>query len=157
MSDDWEMSSPWCSKCYKTYNRNLDLCDGCQGTPDGIIPPTKFVKNPYLVKKEEKKMIVTVIGSITASKDKMIACKKFFERFGHEVRTPVDDGVQELSLIGIQTIWIDYIEESDLIVAIPKVLQLESHGSSRQELTFEESTSYEMAIANKFKKPVVFW
>lgn len=157
MSYDWLRSPPWCSKCYNTYTGNLNLCNGCMGLPDSDIPPTKFVKIPYLVKKEEKKMIITVIGSITKSKDEMIACKKFFERFGHEVHTPIDEGVQILPLVEIQETWIDRIEASDLVVAIPKVRQLGRHGSGRQDVTFGESTSYEMAIAKKFKKQVVVW
>ena len=47
-------------------------------------------------------------------------------------------------------------EEADLIVAVPKDVALTANGDSKYILEFGESTSYEMAIARRFNKPILF-
>lgn len=153
----WSMAAPWCSKCYRTYTGNLNLCNLCQGIPDSDIPPTKFVKSPYLVREEEKKMIVTIIGSYSKV-DKMKECKEFWERFGHKVYCPCDSTRDKYSLIEKQGEWIEKIKEADLVVAIEKEFYVSGEaGKTDYVLKFGESTSYEMAIALHFNKQIVFW
>lgn len=148
----------YCKICENLKKTNG--CEGCCGIvnifrPDKDIPPSKF-KSIYKVKKEEKKMIVTIIGSYSR-KDAMLEAKAYWERFGHKVNCPCDDGRAALPLITKQSTWIEKIEEADLIVAIPKDIKMPGSGASSYVYEFGESTSYEMAIALRFKKQVVFW
>lgn len=146
----------WCDKCYKTYTGNVDFCNGCLGSNDSDIPPTKFVQNPYLLK-EEKKMIITIIGSCSDS-EKMNECKEYWERFGHKVYCPCDSTRNKYPLIRKQGEWIERIKEADLVVAIEKgIYLLENPGETNYTLKFGESTSYEIAIASYLNKQIVFW
>ena len=100
-------------------------------------------------------MIVTIIGSLTKKKE-MDEIKAFLEKRGAIVNSPGDPEIQKEPLVDIQRTWIEKIEEADLIVAVPKDVGLTGHGDSRYILEFGESTSYEMAIARRFNKPILF-
>ena len=101
-------------------------------------------------------MIITIIGSLK-TKNKMNECKEYFERFGHRVFSPSDGKLQNSPLVEIQSVWIKAIKEADLVVAIPKNVCAENNGATNYILTFGESTSYEMAIANDLGKKIITW
>lgn len=113
-------------------------------------------KSIYRVRKENKKMVVTIIGSYSNT-DKMKECKEYWERFGHKVNCPCDPGRKSITLIEKQFEWIEKIEEADLVVAIQKNILMSSRPKTEYVFEFGESTSYEMAIALRFKKQIVFW
>lgn len=110
-------------------------------------------------------MIVTIIGSLTKKKE-MDKIKAFWEQNGAIVNSPGDLEVQKKPLENIQRMWIERIEEADLIVAVPKDVTLMPNrdgkyilgfgGDSKYALEFGESTSYEIAIARRFNKPILF-
>ena len=100
-------------------------------------------------------MIVTIIGSLTKKKE-MDKIKSFWVRHGAIVNSPEDPKVQKEPLVDIQRTWIKKIEEADLVVAVPKDVALTANGDSKYILEFGESTSYEMAIARRFNKPILF-
>lgn len=100
-------------------------------------------------------MVVTIIGSLTKKKE-MDKIKAFFEKRGAIVNSPGDPELQKEPLVDIQGMWIEKIEKADLIVAIPKDVALTAHGDNKYILEFGESTSYEMAIARRFNKPILF-
>ena len=100
-------------------------------------------------------MVVTIIGSLTKKKE-MDKLKAFLERRGAIVNSPGDPEVQKEPLVDIQGTWIKKIEEADLIIAIPKVVAMTANGDSKYILEFGESTSYEMAIARRFNKVILF-
>lgn len=103
-------------------------------------------------------MIITIIGSVTVNRDEMRKCKKFFEKLGYQVYIPIDDPEHEkLPLLEKQRRWINHIEESDLIVAVSKIRILDNCENVQLGIMFGESTSYEIAIAEKFQKPIIFW
>lgn len=118
----------------------------------GSIESRKKYKN----EKEINDMTVTIIGSVKDDK-KINECKKFFENLGFKVNSPLDLKNQQLSLIQIQSIWIQKIKDSDMVVAIPKEILIEGDGGTRYSLNFGESTSYEMATALDLGKQIVFW
>ena len=97
-------------------------------------------------------MIVTIIGSLTKKKE-MDEIKAFWEGRGAVVNSPGDPEIRKEPLIDIQRTW---IEEADLIIAIPKSVAMTANGDSKYVLEFGESTSYEMAIARRFNKPILF-
>lgn len=99
-------------------------------------------------------MVVTIIGSLSNKKE-MEEIKAFLERRGFKVNSPGDPEVQKKPLEDIQSTWIEKIEEADLIVAVPKDVALTANGDSKYILEFGESTSYEMAIARRFNKPIL--
>lgn len=139
--------------------RNANGCEGCNGVvnplcPSEDEPPTKF--KPIYKNKEKKKMIITIIGSLSKAKE-MKECKQYWERFGHTVNCPCDPGRENLPLIEKQSSWIEKIEEADLVVAIHKDICMGTRPKSEYVFEFEESTSYEMAIALRFKKQIIFW
>lgn len=159
------MFDHYCLFCQNLANIGdvSEACDGCKWGFDfkrgiEICVPTKFVPNLQWKNKnkEENKMIITIVGSLKDI-DTMTDVKKFFERFGHEVNCPGEKEIQEMSLFSIQSLWIEKIEEADLIVAIPKNLKLVDNGSSDIVMTFGESTSYEMSIALSKNKRIIFW
>lgn len=148
---------PYCQFCENI--RKVNGCEGCNGfinplRPSENEPPTKF-KPIYKIRKENKKMVITIIGSLKRERE-MQEVKKYFERFGHKVNCPGELELQSKPLIEIQKEWYEKIEEADLIVAIPKAVLLDGHGKSNFVLEFGESTSYEMAIASKLKKKIIF-
>lgn len=100
-------------------------------------------------------MKVTIIGSLSR-KYEMERIRNYLEKLDVTVYCPTDDGIQEMPLIDIQRVWISNIASSDLVIAVPKRTEQEKNGSTKYTLEFGESTSYEMAIARWFKKPVVF-
>lgn len=157
------MAKQWCYKCHAYISGNLNRCDGCHQVGENWDDacenrPSKFQLSPYIInKKEDQKMIVTVIGSTKVSRKEMEACRNFFQRFGHEVHTPIDPGIQEMPLLDIMKLWIENISKSDLIVAIPKVSTNCCNGENKRYVEFGESTTYEIAIAEKFEKRVVNW
>ena len=101
-------------------------------------------------------MVVTIIWSYSNT-DKMKECKEYWERFGHKVNCPCDPGRKSITLIEKQFEWIEKIEEADLVVAIQKNIHMSSRPKTEYVFEFGESTSYEMAIALRFKKQIVFW
>ena len=152
----------WCYRCYVlvevTQVADLNKCNGCKQNSNAHLPPSKFkAANMYggLNKKEEKNMVVTIIGSLTKKKE-MDEVKAFLEKCGAIVNSPGDPELQKEPLVDIQRTWIEKIEESDLIVAVPKDVALTANGDSKYILEFGESTSYEMAIARRFNKPIFF-
>ena len=152
----------WCDRCYvfveATQVADLNKCNGCKQNSNDHLPPSKFkAANMYgsLNKKEEKNMVVTIIGSLTKKKE-MDKIKAFLEKRGAIVNSPGDPELQKEPLVDIQGTWIEKIEKADLIVAIPKDVALTAHGDNKYILEFGESTSYEMAIARRFNKPIFF-
>lgn len=101
-------------------------------------------------------MVVTIIGSLTKKKE-MDKIKAFWEQHGGIVNSPGDPELQKEPLENIQRTWIEKIEEADLIVAVPKdVFTLIPNRDGKYLLEFGESTSYEIAIARRFNKPILF-
>lgn len=101
-------------------------------------------------------MIVTIIGSLTKKKE-MDKIKDFWERLGAVVNSPGDPEVQKKPLIDIHRTWIEKIEGADLVIAVPKGVALGGNRSCcKYVLEFGLSTSYEMAIARRFNKPILF-
>lgn len=152
----------WCRRCYvlveATQVADLNKCNGCKQNSNDHLPPSKFkAANMYggLNKKEEKNMVVTIIGSLTKKKE-MDEIKAFWEQCGAIVNSPGDPELQKEPLVDIQRTWIEKIEEADLIVAVPKDVALTANGDNKYILEFGESTSYEMAIARRFNKPILF-
>lgn len=152
----------WCRCCHTLVDAtgvaDLNECNGCKQNSNDHLPPSKFKPgNMYggFNKKEEKNMIVTIIGSLTKKKV-MDKIKAFWEQHGAVVNSPGDPEIQKEPLVNIQKTWIEKIEEADLIVAIPKTVALTANGDSKYVLEFGESTSYEMAIARRFNKPILF-
>ena len=82
--------------------------------------------------------------------------KAFWEGRGAVVNSPGDPEIRKEPLIDIQRTWIEKIEEADLIIAIPKSVAMTANGDSKYVLEFGESTSYEMAIARRFNKQILF-
>ena len=152
----------WCYHCYNlagaTCVADLNKCDGCKQNSNDHLPPSKFkAANMYgdLNEKEEKNMVITIIGSL-ARKKEMDEIKAFCEGCGSVVNSPGDPEVQKEPLVDIQRTWIEKIEEADLIIAVPKSVAMTANGDSKYVLEFGESTSYEMAIARRFNKPILF-
>lgn len=147
----------WCYRCYNFIDGNANKCNGCRANENDNIPPSNFTSGNYsdFLKKEEKKMIVTIIGSLTKKKE-MDEIKAFWERRGAVVNSPGDPEVQKEPLVAIQRTWIEKIEEADLIVAVPKGVAMTANGDSKYVLEFGESTSYEMAITKRFNKVILF-
>lgn len=153
------MGKNWCYSCYNfDIIRNANECNGCKQNANDHLPPSKFKPgNIYgcLNKKEEKNMVVTIIGSLTKKKE-MDKIKAFLEKRGAIVNSPGDPELQKEPLVDIQGTWIEKIEKADLIIAIPKCVSLTANGDNKYILEFGESTSYEMAIARRFNKPILF-
>lgn len=82
--------------------------------------------------------------------------KDLLEVRGFVVNVPGDPEAQKEPLVDIQRRWIEKIEEADLIIAVPKRVAMTANGDSKYVLEFGESTSYEMAIARRFNKPILF-
>lgn len=152
----------WCHHCCNLVcavdGDDLNKCNGCKQNSNDHLPPSKFkAANMYgdLNKKEEKSMVVTIIGSLIKKKE-IDEIKAFWEGRGAVVNAPGDPEIRKEPLVDIQRIWIEKIEESDLIVAIPKGVAMTANGDSKYVLEFGESTSYEMAIARRFNKQILF-
>ena len=157
MKDD-QGHSDWRYCCYNIISGDLNKCNGRKQNSNDHLPPSKFkAANMYgsLNKKEEKNMIVTIIGSLRKKKE-MDEIKAFLEKCGAIVNSPGDPELQKEPLVDIQRTWIEKIEKADLIVALPKDIALTAHGDNKYILEFGESTSYEMAIARRFNKPILF-
>lgn len=105
-------------------------------------------------KKEKKNMIVTIVGSLTKKRE-MDKIKTCWEQRGAVVNSPGDPEIQKMALIDIQSNWIQKIEHSDLVIAIPKNVTMIEKSESQYILEFGESTSYEMAIAKRFNIPIM--
>lgn len=101
-------------------------------------------------------MFVAIIGSLK-DEETIRSCEEYWRNFGHEVFSLLDKDLQEKPLVQSQLRMIDKISFSDLVVAIPKKVDLRGNGSAEQKLTFGEGTTYEMAVASYFKKPIVIW
>lgn len=155
-------NSWWCYCCYNltcvVSRDDLNKCDGCKKNFNDYLPPSNFkVGNMYggFNKKEEKNMVITIIGGLKRKKE-MDEIKAFWEGRGSVVNSPGDPEVQKEPLVDIQRTWIEKIEEADLIIAVPKSVAMTANGDSKYVLEFGESTSYEMAIARRFNKPILF-
>lgn len=147
----------WCIQC-----KNLELSNGCEGCKPNIIGDEYYMPTGF-VKKEETKMSnvatmeVTIIGSLS-KKDRMNECEEFFKKLGAKVNNPADASRREKSLVAKQESWIEAIENADLVVVIPKEYMLaQDSTATKYGMTLGESTSYELAIARRFGKQVVFW
>lgn len=103
-------------------------------------------------------MNITVIGSMKQTVE-MLKIKDIYSKLGNDVFCPCDPERKNLTLLGKQTSWIEHIESSDIIIAIPKETKMfETDGDSTViGVRFGESTSYEIAIANHFNKDVMIW
>ena len=148
----------WCYCCYNLSGVDLNRCDRCKRRSNNHLPPSKFEPgNIYggFNKKDEKNMIVTIIGSLTKKKE-MDKIKAFWKQHGAVVNSPGDPELQKEPLENIQRTWIEKIEEADLIVAVPKDVTLIPNRDGKYILEFGESTSYEIAIARRFNKPILF-
>lgn len=146
-------TSLWCQHCQRIQDGDADNCNGCRPNVLGFeYPNTKYI--PMSIKKEEKNMVVTIIGSLT-KKEEMSKIKSFWKRCGFTVNCPGDPGIQKNPLLDIQAMWIEKIEEADLIIAVPKSVAITANGDSKYILEFGESTSYEMAIARRFNKEII--
>lgn len=150
--------SKYCNLCENRANCD---CDGCVFTIRYDIDENFTTNSPFPSKfkpiiKEEKKMIITIIGSYSKLSS-MKECRDYWKRFGHVVNCPCDDERDKLPLIEKQSTWIDKIKESDLIVAIPKEIKTQYGGPTVFSYEFGESTSYEMAIALKLNKQIIIW
>lgn len=103
-------------------------------------------------------MKVVVVGSLSRECD-ILECKHYFEKIGAEVVTPLE--YQNGSLYDIQVRYAEFINQADLIVAIPKNVERpdisECPYGFLDKLGFGESTSYEIAMAITFGKRVVYW
>lgn len=151
--DSW-----WCYTCYNLARAvdgdDLNKCNGCKQNSNDHLPPSNFeVGNMYggFNKKERKNMIVTIIGSLTKKKE-MDEIKAFLERHGAIVNSPE---VQKEPLENVYRTWIKKIEEADLIIAIPRNVNLTANEGNKYILEFGETTSYEIAIARRFNKPIL--
>lgn len=145
MFDENDNGSSPCMNCEVFNKKPIDanICD-------------RYCKYKYeYIIKEEKSMIITIIGSLSNIHE-MEVMKEYFERFGHKVNCPGDPELQKKSLFEIQSDYIAKIEQSDLIIAVPKNIMLEGDGGQKIAFEFGESTTYEMAIAYKFHKKVIF-
>lgn len=106
-------------------------------------------------------MKVVVVGSLSRERD-ILECKKYFENIGAEVITPLEHQ-QDGDLLQLMINYIGFIEEADLVVVTPK--SIGSHlsvvdstlGAYSETLYFGESSTYEMAIAERFGKRCVYW
>lgn len=58
------MEVPWCATCQIYADGDVTLCTGCRSFYGCKTPPLKYKP----IKKEEKKMVVTIIGSLTKKK-----------------------------------------------------------------------------------------
>lgn len=143
----------WCNTCERIRNGDSNNCDGCKSsTNPEHYPPSKYIHH---LLKEEKKMTVTIIGSLT-TEEEMKDIKKYFEHLGFKVNCPGKDlDVQKQPLVDIYSAYIKKIEEADLIIAVPKKTAATADGGSEYIFQFGEATSYEIAIAKRFNKNIV--
>lgn len=90
---------------------------------------------------------ITIIGSLKQEKEIRDASDFAFEVFDavRAVYIPIFE-LDSKPLIRIQEKELRQITKSDLVIAVPK-----------PDMTFEESTSYEIAIAHHFNIPVLIW
>lgn len=142
----------YCATCQHIKDGNSNNCDECKINLMPGASPSKYIK----FQEEDKKMNIVICGSMS-KKESMLNAKRYFERYGHQVSCPCDNGRAEMPLLEKQSSWIEKIKEADLVVAIPKELKMEGNSGSNYILNFGESTSWEMAIALSFNKHVLFW
>ena len=97
-----------------------------------------------------KKTIAVIIGSVSTSKEDILECRDFLERFFYydEIRDPITDRESDdtFDLLKEQRKYVEYIANASHIIVVKK-----------PDGTVEESTSYEMAMADFFHKPVIEW
>lgn len=95
------------------------------------------------------KPIITIIGSITKSKEDIQKAEDFFKALGFYVIDPLTNNNESIpadTLYDIQFRYIGYIMNSNCICVVRK-----------EDGSIGESTSYELAMADYFKKPVILW
>lgn len=106
-------------------------------------------------------MVVTIIGSTNSE-----ACKKWIEQavlFSRNVLNakvvhhPLDESLQSRSLLSIQSKYICFIDQADLVIVCPKSIHGETNGGVDQTYRIGESTTYEMATARFLGKPILIW
>lgn len=80
-----------------------------------------------------------------------------FENLGMEVHHPFLD--QQGSLLRIQSNYLKAIEESDIVLVIPKSSTTDNQFNDGTKVTelYGESVSYEMAFALYLNKPIIIW
>lgn len=106
-------------------------------------------------------MNVVIIGSLSCI-GMIEEIEKFFvDQFGFECVTAPSD-TQVGSLVKIQQRYIEKIAAADLVVVCPKdfrrVTVEDVDKEAYEEILYMgESTSYEIALAKQFNKPVVYW
>lgn len=157
----------WCEYCdhFEEYmqNRNRKSSLNCAlCNKEAKKPPTKYRNKLINKNQEEKNMnnkIVTIIGSTHSKESKTVMkkCKEFWENQGYTVNYPLEMTPVTTPLCSIMRKYIDYISEAEFIIAIPKHSDPLHTEGCEYEIAFGESTSYEIAIANYFGKPVIIW
>lgn len=106
-------------------------------------------------------MVVTIIGSTSSE-----VCREWIEQailFSRNVldakvvHHPLDENLQSFSLLGIQSKYISFIDQADLVIVCPKSIHGETNGGVDQTYRIGESTTYEMATAKFLGKPILIW
>ncbi len=110
-------------------------------------------------------MIITIIGSVQTEESvkKIESIKAALSNEENTIHTPFIDKTNDEfhNLLNLQRCMIDHIYASDIVIAIPKYKNHEFEkdaGKGYQSsilYNFGESTSYEIAIAEHFKIPVL--
>ncbi len=158
----------------KTYYYEVDSIDFISGIKIVSIYESTYSAKVILTcdiskiipLKEEKEMIeVTVIGSLSRSED-MQKVKEVLGNIFYKdcesitVNIPCESRFQDRPLLTNQIDWFNKIKRSDFIVAIPKDITINDNccnDRSTYKPVFGESTSYEIAIAKNFNKPIFIW
>lgn len=100
-------------------------------------------------------MIVTIISSLV-NKEEIEAIKNFFKNQGcTAVNAPLEG--QSKSLLEIDMDYLNKIDSSDFVIAIPKGISHEDHAGQIHKFLFGESVTYEIAYARHIGKPVFIW
>lgn len=106
-------------------------------------------------------MTVTIIGSTNSEE-----CRKRIEQAiafasvvlkANVVHHPLDEDLQSLPLLTIQSKYIRFIERSDLVIVCSKDVRIQMNGGTDQTYSIGESTTYEMATARHFGTPILIW
>lgn len=112
---------------------------------------------------ERKAMNICVLCSTHEANNRVI-CGKIEDTFAasaevwHPFKEPVVTETGITPLIDIMKDYIGRVLSSDLVVVIPKEVEVSKNAShNRETLSFGESVSYEMALAKVHKIPVLIW
>lgn len=101
-------------------------------------------------------MVVTIIGSTNVQKESMEQAEIYARNVldAKKVFSPLKE--TGLSPYAKRRLWLKHIDESDLIILVPKVLEPIINGWS-WEAVIGESTTYEFAYAKHVGKEVMIW